>query len=175
MFWFPAFCWLIDFFILLNGRQFHNLWVKKWQTTNFGVSLNFMITGVPLPLGMSQMDELWSCLLLIWALRLLLLSKSCRTHHSWIVHLRVDGSCELEMFCQDTIICCTIGDTDNKINYSTVICTNNILTTVITLMIISGASMIKVYTNVANVEKHFIMRWHSVNIGNFTYKYKQSV
>ena len=57
------------------------------------------------------------------------------------------------MFCQDTIICCTIGDTDNKINYSTVICTNNILTTVITLMIISGASMIKVYTNVANVEK----------------------
>ena len=68
------------------------------------------------------------------------------------------------MFCQDTIICCTIGDTDNKINYSTVICTNNILTTVITLMIISGASMIKVYTNVANVEKHLIMRGHSVNM-----------
>ena len=97
-----------------------------------------------------------------------------RTYHHWIVYFGVAVSTPQQI----RLSWKTFQDHMRQLrtqNYSTVICTNNILTTVITLMIISGASMIKVYTNVANVEKHLIMRWHSVNIGNFIYKYKQSV
>ena len=67
--------------------------------------------------------------------------KSSRTYHSWIVYLGVAVSGDLEMFCPDKSICCTIGDSYTNTNYSTVICTNKILTAVMTLMIIWGASM----------------------------------